>query len=1479
MELLLGIRCQVINMRKVIANNRRRSKRGTTLVELIVSLTLTAMFAVICVMLINPIERIYQRTEKTARAQLLADTIVDSIRKECDGIKNDDINSVWIANGSFDADTASDQILFDPACSKRITSGLESNNKGTVLVIKKNNSYCEMIFASLPITTNNKTEANKNVLDGTYSGHAVDELFQGSAEDVAKNTGRGVVHFGYYGAGDKGNGVYPLKAYDYTNPLIASTYGDYHVKVYFQKLVTRTEEIDGVDHEFPSYVECEVKVYEGEYKAGDNTSALVYTRKAAISFSANGSRPGTSYVDPHHSTTEKKKNVKVTVVWDDNNNSSGMRPANVTVKLMNGTQVLAKRVVPANRNPYTFTFVNVKDVDVTVEQEPMAVDGYRMREIKKVNGGFIITNKANAIKLIPGPDFDANLTSKIKNVVSVTFGSEADLKGYIPNYDNASYYKVSINANGQLTDDYRMYAVKDSILTTKMRVYVISKDGSFLANEDCSKMFSGCTQLEHVTNIGSLETSNTNTMAEMFKNCSKMTQFDCTGLIDESTTLVSAESMFEGCKIAQECIFTNCDTSRITSMKRMFFNYSISSLASALGKTIMIDLSSFNFQNCTDMTEMFSNNVNEKTVIDEVIFPEGHKNMPNVASMEKMFYKGSGIKKVTNFNDMTCKELKSITCMFDYCSRLTELDLHDFKMPKCELQLKWGIANLNSAFKGCTKLETIILDGWQVETASNMRDFLSNSDSLKTVSLKNCYMPNIISVEGLFINDHVLETVEMAGFVCGNCRSVRSIFKECYKLKTIDISNWDTSNVDTMRDMFYMANKDCSKPLDVDLSGFSFVSATDFYRMFYQSGVSSVTFPSSSPTNPIIVGKYYTDPEDARVEQTPSHYSFSQVFYQCTRLTTVNNFNISYEHGVTCASLFSGCKLLGSKSGGKVKYYINMPASTSASSMFDGCSSLTEVDLSGSSLKAATNISSGFANCTNLTKLILDNVNLAAASNVDKFFNNTNNIETLQWNGIDLSSVTTMAITNKDAVKYIYLKGAKLTGLTKIEQLFQKRTKLITVDFSYVILPEGLDSAYQMFFQCEKLKNVNIDGLVAPRSLREMFRNCYSLKSIDVSKINASATESMIGMFMGCTSLVEVDFNGVAMDNMKTMDTMFSGCTLLEKVTFSTDTTKQSGPSDSATQIFSGCIYIKEVIGFKAPANCSEMFKDCYQTAKIELVNWDTSAVTNMSSMFYGCDKLETLDLSSFVTSSVTNMSEMFRGCLVLSFDSSKWTKWNTSNVTDMSYMFKDCCYDRDYHNDAAGHQALLDKDFCINISNFSFASLTNAKGMFTCGTTKNVDYKFDILDEIVMPAGDLGKAPNLTNAFNMFMWRYNTKAIDNLECFETPNLKQARAIFSRTGVSELDVRGMNFSNLDNTLDGSGYIFDNCESLVTIYADPAKNYVPKNGSGMFSNDKKIKGGAGTTYQSNQGDNKKYAIIDGSGGNKGYLTDYHQNTGT
>ena len=224
------------------------SRKGVTLVELVVSMTLVALFSVVCVSLINPIERIYQHTVKLSHAQLIADTVVDSIRKECNDVDNSDEGSVWIAKGS--ANGTDSDLYNGPVSSVYV----DPDKSGSVLVMRKNGNYCEAIFSCFKITEANLLAVENTGMTGTSYSHAAKSL---SDENNKANLNSGYVHFGYYQAIDNAKGVTPdkNKIYDYTNPITASTYEGYTVSLSFEKLQYKEDE-NHVKH--PTFVECVV---------------------------------------------------------------------------------------------------------------------------------------------------------------------------------------------------------------------------------------------------------------------------------------------------------------------------------------------------------------------------------------------------------------------------------------------------------------------------------------------------------------------------------------------------------------------------------------------------------------------------------------------------------------------------------------------------------------------------------------------------------------------------------------------------------------------------------------------------------------------------------------------------------------------------------------------------------------------------------------------------------------------------------------------------------------------------------------------------------------------------------------------------------------------------------------------------------------------------------------------------------------------
>ncbi len=256
----------------------------------------------------------------------------------------------------------------------------------------------------------------------------------------------------------------------------------------------------------------------------------------------------------------------------------------------------------------------------------------------------------------------------------------------------------------------------------------------------------------------------------------------------------------------------------------------------------------------------------------------------------------------------------------------------------------------------------------------------------------------------------------------------------------------------------------------------------------------------------------------------------------------------------------------------------------------------------------------------------------------------------------------------------------------------------------------------------EYLKTSNVTVMI------QMFRDCSSLQSLDLSKFDVSKVEDADYMFYGCSSLrtifVSKDWElaeGAESENM------FYSCTNLyggngtayddnhtdaEYAKIDIDgtpgyfaTKDQCKPyavysDDGKTLTFHYGIKIDadNPMDFPTPSKSplwthnsnittvviNESFEDYYPTScfmwfyalenltSIEGLEYlETSDVTDMSDMFGSCSSLRSIDLSKFDVPKVTDMNSMFYGCHSLqSFDLSKF---DVSNVKNVKAMFAFC--------------------------------------------------------------------------------------------------------------------------------------------------------------------------------------------------------------
>lgn len=191
------------------------------------------------------------------------------------------------------------------------------------------------------------------------------------------------------------------------------------------------------------------------------------------------------------------------------------------------------------------------------------------------------------------------------------------------------------------------------------------------------------------------------------------------------------------------------------------------------------------------------------------------------------------------------------------------------------------------------------------------------------------------------------------------------------------------------------------------------------------------------------------------------------------------------------------------------------------------------------------------------------------------------------------------------------------------------------------------EDCYQMFAECVSLTSIDLSGFDTSNvtTMQEMFSNCLNLVELDLSGFDTSKVTTMRDMFFNCENLVELNISGFDTSNVTDMAAMFRYCEKLTKLDL-------SGFNTSKVTDMGG------------------MFQGCGSLTELDLSGFDTSKVENMNCMFNSCFDLSILDISGFNTSKVDNMGSMFGGCLSLT--ELDLTSFDFGAVTYCDNMFEE---------------------------------------------------------------------------------------------------------------------------------------------------------------------------------------------------------------
>ena len=180
--------------------------------------------------------------------------------------------------------------------------------------------------------------------------------------------------------------------------------------------------------------------------------------------------------------------------------------------------------------------------------------------------------------------------------------------------------------------------------------------------------------------------------------------------------------------------------------------------------------------------------------------------------------------------------------------------------------------------------------------------------------------------------------------------------------------------------------------------------------------------------------------------------------------------------------------------------FVNTSNMTNMSYMFQNCSKLTSLNLSGWDTSNVTNMNGMFYDCTGLTSLDVSNFNTSKVTDMSAMFRSCKVLTSLNLSNFDTSYVTNMCF------------------------MFERCYNLTSLDLS------NFDTS-----------NVT--------DMRAMFSSCSGLTSLDLSNFNTSKVDSIGWIFDSCSSLTSLNLSGWNLSKIISASDMFYDCSKLTTIT------------------------------------------------------------------------------------------------------------------------------------------------------------------------------------------------------------------------------------------------------------------------------------------------------------------------------------------
>ena len=390
-------------------------------------------------------------------------------------------------------------------------------------------------------------------------------------------------------------------------------------------------------------------------------------------------------------------------------------------------------------------------------------------------------------------------------------------------------------------------------------------------------------------------------------------------------------------------------------------------------------------------------------------------------SMANMF---NGCDKLAsvNLNGFDASAVTSMENMFQDCSNLVSVDLGG-------LASNDGVTSLSNMFNMCSELTKINLAGIINESVTSVKSMFSYCTCIEEIDFGDCDFKSVTDFEDMFGHCYQLKSVRLPASANSAPTNMKDMFTDCWALLTVDLKRFAPAAAVNTENMFSGCSELTKIFADFTINPADATSTTDMFSGCNNlSGGSSTSWASGNANDGT-----YAKP-DGGID-TPGYFTSTTYYARVGNAYYINKEDtisaIGNEDGDIEVVLYNGvsgaelgisndqfedtiAKAIKETPADSVRIIIDRNAHIEIAGsayvgMFGSCDKLVYADLRGLDCSSATSLSLAymFQGCSKLKKVNLSGLNTSQLSVIGYMFQNCRDLDEVDLSGWDFSNVNT----------------------------------------------------------------------------------------------------------------------------------------------------------------------------------------------------------------------------------------------------------------------------------------------------------------------------------------------------------------------------------------------------------------------------------------------------------------------------------------